>query len=71
MRTTLAGHVLDRCASRAADDGQETARDNPRRRREPLGDREDVPQRANGTNRPPLRHGVEQVPDDRRSLART
>jgi len=59
MRTTVAEQGIDRGRNEAADDEQELARDNPRRRREPRSEREDDDR--NGTSRAPLRHGVQHV----------
>jgi hypothetical protein len=61
MRTTAAEQGIDRRGSDAADDEQELAWDNPRRRREPRNEREDDGRHGKGTSRSPLRHGVEHV----------
>lgn len=58
MRTNLPEEGADRLGNDAADDLQEVARDNPRRRREPHNEREDD-DRHNETSRSPLRHGVQ------------
>ena len=61
MRTNLPEQGVDRRGNDAADDQQEVARDNPRRRREPHNEREDDDRHGNGTSRSRLRHGVQQV----------
>ena len=60
MRTALAEQGSDRGGSEA-DDRQEVARDNPRRRREPHNEREDDDRHGNRTVRSPLRHGADRV----------
>lgn len=61
MRTTVAEQGIDRRGNDAADDEQELARDNPRRRREPSNEREDDDRQGNATSRSPLRHGVQHI----------
>jgi hypothetical protein len=63
MRTTVAEHGAHRYGNEAADDEQELARDNPRRRRDPH-DREDDDRHGNGTSRSVLRHGGPHVRND-------
>lgn len=64
MRTTGADQASERHGNDAADDEQELARDNPRRRRAPLNEREDDDRHANGPKRSALRHGVQHVRND-------
>jgi len=64
MRTTVAERGFDHHGNDATDDEQELARDNPRRRRAPLNEREDDDRHANGTSRSVLRHGVQHVRND-------
>jgi hypothetical protein len=58
MRTNLP-EGSDRGGYDAADDQQDVARDNPRRRRDPGNEREDDDWNATKTSRSPLRHGVQ------------
>ena len=71
MRTTPAERASDRRGNDVAHDEQVLARDNPRRRHEPQNEREGDGRLGNGTNRSPLRHGVQHVRVDCRRLART
>lgn len=71
MRTNLPEQASDRQGNDAADDQQEVARDNPRRRREPRNDREDDDRHGTKTSRSPLRHGVQHVRNDLHRLIRT
>jgi hypothetical protein len=57
MRTTFAEHVSDGRDNDAANDEQDLARDNPRRRREPRDERD--AEEGTGMSRSPLRHGVQ------------